>query len=396
MQEMNDANGDPARLKSIRDGINRIHVAQQHSDEARESFARWTSLVSNKKALENRRNTAKQTMKVNSQMVNGTETAKQLAEGDVKYNPYIPVAGSKGNKTGLEIAKEIRNDAYGSGIMKYGRRTALTIGQVSQLISDKLDDSFFTAVLQDAKIITTTRKATEMEHADDIFRMAVINEKRGNGKAEGAKDALIQAYQASIVRDDFSEGGYKAYQAARADAREKALVKAKEIRSEYSEEKSKRQLDVELANLTDKLDQDAAIIANMRSVERAYYRLGNGDVEAALSGERGGQIPVPLMNIFTGMVLDASDGKNGRKAVTREMDSTQRIVDAYAGDYAPFINAVFVKSNCTKENLHLLMVWFLPRKQQKPLKTRHFRVFSGVFMLACHARFERAAFRVGV
>lgn len=342
MQEMNDANGDPARLASIRDGINRIHVAQQHSDEARESFARWTSLVSNKKALENRRNTAKQTMKVNSQMVNGTETAKQLAEGDVKYNPYIPVAGSKGNKTGLEIAKEIRNDAYGSGIMKYGRRTALTIGQVSQLISDKLDDSFFTAVLQDAKIITTTRKATEMEHADDIFRMAVINEKRGNGKAEGAKDALIQAYQASIVRDDFSEGGYEAYQAARADAREKALVKAKEIRSEYSEEKSKRQLDVELANLTDKLDQDAAIIANMRSVERAYYRLGNGDVEAALSGERGGQIPVPLMNIFTGMVLDASDGKKGRKAVTREMDSTQRIVDAYAADYAPFINAVFV------------------------------------------------------
>lgn len=342
MQEMNDANGDPARLASIRDGINRIHVAQQHSDEARESFARWTSLVSNKKALENRRNTAKQTMKVNSQMVNGTETAKQLAEGDVKYNPYIPVAGSKGNKTGLEIAKEIRNDAYGSGMMKYGRRTALTIGQVSQLISDKLDDSFFTAVLQDAKIITTTRKATEMEHADDIFRMAVVNEKRGNGKAEGAKDALIQAYQASIVRDDFSEGGYEAYQAARADAREKALVKAKEIRSEYSEEKSKRQLDVELANLTDKLDQDAAIIANMRSVERAYYRLGNGDVEAALSGERGGQIPVPLMNIFTGMVLDASDGKKGRKAVTREMDSTQRIVDAYAADYAPFINAVFV------------------------------------------------------
>ena len=342
MQELSDANGDPVRLASIRDGINRIHVAQQHSDEARESFARWTALVSNKKALENRRNTAKQTMRINSQMVNGTETAKQLAEGDVKYNPYIPVAGSKGNKTGLEIAKEIRNDAYGSGMMKYGRKTALTIGQVSQLISDKLDDSFFTAVLQDAKIITTTRKATEMEHADDIFRMAVINEKRNGEKADGAKDALIQAYQASIVRDDFSEGGYKAYQAARADAREEALVKAKEIRSEYSEEKSKRELDVELANLTDKLNQDAAIIANMRSVEHAYYRLGNGDVEAALSGERGGQIPVPLMNIFTGMVLDASEGKKGRKAVTREMDSTQRIVDSYAGDYAPFINAVFV------------------------------------------------------
>ena len=95
-----------------------------------------------------------------------------------------------------------------------------------------------------------------MEHADDIFRMAVINEKRGNGKAEGAKDALIQAYQASIVRDDFSEGGYEAYQAARADAREKALVKAKEIRSEYSEEKSKRQLDVELANLTENYPYD--------------------------------------------------------------------------------------------------------------------------------------------
>ncbi|MGN0185400.1 MAG: hypothetical protein ACI4AL_09785 [Aristaeellaceae bacterium] len=342
MQEMNDANGDPARLKSIRDGINRIHVAQQHSDEARESFARWTDLVGKKKALENRRNTAKQTMKVNSQMVNGTETAKQLAEGDVKYNPYIPVAGSKGNKTGLEIAKEILKDAYKSGIMKYKRRTALTVKQVAKLISDKLDDSFFAAVLQDAKIITTTRKATEMEHADDIFRMAVINEKRGNGKAEGAKDALIQAYQASIVRDDFSEGGYKEYQAARAEAREKALVKANEIRSEYSEEKSKRELDVELANLTDKLDQDAAIIANMRSVERAYYRLGNGDVEAALRGEYGGQIPVPLMNIFTGMVLDASEGKKGRKVVTREMDSTQRIVDDYTEDYAPFINAVFV------------------------------------------------------
>ena len=342
MQEMSDANGNPARLASIRDSINRVHVAQQHGDEARESFARWTSLVSNKKALENRRNTAKQTMRINSQMVNGTETAKQLAEGYVKYNPYIPVAGSKGNKTGLEIAKEIRNDAYGSGMMKYGRKTALTISQVSQLISDKLDDSFFAAVLQDAKIITTTRKATEMEHADDIFRMAVINEKRNGEKAEGAKDALIQAYQASIVRDDFSEGGYKAYQAARAEAREKALAKAKEIRSEYSEGKSKRELDVELASLTDKLNQDAAIIANMRSVERAYYRLGNGDVEAALSGERGGQIPVPLMNIFTGMVLDASEGKKGRKAVTREMDSTQRIVDSYAGDYAPFINAVFV------------------------------------------------------
>ena len=140
----------------------------------------------------------------------------------------------------------------------------------------------------------------------------------------------------------------------RVSQRRKALTKAKEIRSEYSDKKIereldakhekrvKRELDVELANLTDKLNQDAAIIANMRSVERAYYRLGNGDVEAALSGEYGGQIPVPLMNIFTGMVLDASEGKKGRKAVTREMDSTQRIVDSYAGDYAPFINAVFV------------------------------------------------------
>lgn len=80
----------------------------------------------------------------------------------------------------------------------------------------------------------------------------------------------------------------------------------------------------------------------MRSTEKAYYRLGDGDVEAALGGSNGGQIPVPLMNIFTGMILNASKGKSGSKAITREFDSTKRIVDSYLGDYAPFINAVFI------------------------------------------------------
>ena len=134
---------------------------------------------------------------------------------------------------------------------------------------------------------------------------------------------------------------------ARVFAAEDALREAKRNQTgftaeEYVSVQSRRSLDVELANLTDKLNRDADIIANMRSVERAYYRLGNGNVEAALSGEYGGQIPVPLMNIFIGMVADASEGKTGRNVLSRNINAPNRIVDDFAGKYAPFINAVFV------------------------------------------------------
>lgn len=146
----------------------------------------------------------------------------------------------------------------------------------------------------------------------------------------------------SIERTDFTKEGFKDYQNARRDAREQALEKAKKIADEYRENKSKRELQEEKVNLSYKIEEDAVTIANMRSTEKAYYRLGDGDVEAALGGEYGGQIPVPLMNIFTGMILNASKDKSGSKFVTREMDNTERIVDSYLGDYAPFINAVFI------------------------------------------------------
>lgn len=342
LQELSEAGGDAAKIAAISDGIHRIHVAQQNSNEARESFARWTALKSKKRALEARRNTGKHNLKINSQMVNGTDTAKQLAEGNVRYDPFAAIPGSKGNKNGSQIAKEVLKEAYSGKMMKYGKITALTRKQVADLLVTKFEPSFFETVKEDAKIISSTRRSTEQEHADDIYRMACIDAALYHGDAEKAKDDLISAYQDSIERTDFTKEGFKDYQNARRDAREQALEKAKKITDEYREGKSKRKLQEERVNLSYKIEEDAAIISNMRSTEKAYYRLGDGDVEAALGGEHGGQIPVPLMNIFTGMILNASENKNGSKFVTREMDSTERIVDSYLGDYAPFINAVFI------------------------------------------------------
>lgn len=342
LQELSEAGNDTAKKAALRDSINRIYVAQQKSDAARESFERWTALKAKKQALEAKRNTGKYNLKVNSQMVNGTEFAKQLAEGNVQYTPHAPIAGSKGNKNGAQIAKEILREAYSGKLMKYGKKTALTVGKVAELLQSKFEPSFYEAVKEDAKIITSTRRSTEQEHAEDIYRMACIDAALHHGDAEKAKDDLIAAYQDSIKRTDFTKEGFKDYQNARRDAREQALEKAKKIADEYREGKSKRELQEEKTNLAYKIEDDAAIIANMRSTEKAYYRLGDGDIEAALGGENGGQIPVPLMNIFTGMILNASEGKSGSKFVTREMDSTERIVDSYLGDYAPFINAVFI------------------------------------------------------
>lgn len=342
LQELSEAGDDAAKKAALRDSINRIYVAQQKSNEARESFERWTILKSKKQALEARRNTGKYNLKINSQMVNGTEVAKQLAENDVQYTPHAPIAGTKGNKNGVQIAKEILKEAYSGKLMKYGKKTALTVKHVADLLKSKFEPSFYETVKEDAKIITSTRKSTEQEHADDIYRMACIDAALQHGDAEKAKDDLIAAYQDSIERTDFTKEGFKDYQNARRDAREQALEKAKKIADEYRENKSKRELQEEKVNLSYKIEEDAVTIANMRSTEKAYYRLGDGDVEAALGGEYGGQIPVPLMNIFTGMILNASEGKSGSKFVTREMDSTERIVDSYLGDYAPFINAVFI------------------------------------------------------
>lgn len=342
LQELSEAGNDVAKKAALRDSINRIYVAQQKSDEARESFERWTILKSKKQALEARRNTGKYNLKINSQMVNGTEVAKQLAENDVQYTPHAPIAGTKGNKNGAQIAKEILKEAYSGKLMKYGKKTALTVKQVAELLQSKFEPSFYETVKEDAKVITSTRRSTEQEHAEDIYRMACIDAALYHGDAEKAKDDLIAAYQESIKRTDFTQEGFKDYQNARRDAREQALEKAKKIADEYKEGKNKRELQEEKTNLTYKIEDDAATIANMRSTEKAYYRLGDGDVEAALGGEHGGQIPAPLMNIFTGMILNASEGKSGDKFVTREMDSTERIVDSYLGDYAPFINAVFI------------------------------------------------------
>ena len=322
--------------------IDQAYREMRADEEGRASYNRWSAAKGKKQALEKRRNTGKHTLKVNSQMVNGTEFAKQLAEGNVQYTPHAPIAGSKGNKNGAQIAKEILKEAYSSGAMKYGKITALTVGQVADMLKSKFEPTFYEAVKEDAKIITSTRRSTEQEHAEDIYRMACIDAALHHGDAEKAKDDLIAAYQDSIHRSDYTSEGYKDYQNAMRDAREQALEKAKEISAEYKENKSERALQKEKADLTYKIEDDAKIIANMRSTERAYYRLGDGDVEAALGGERGGQIPAPLMNIFTGMILNASEGKKGSKVITREMDSTERIVDSYLGDYAPFINAVFI------------------------------------------------------
>ena len=102
-------------------------------------------LVTDKKALEARRNTAKQNMKANAQYTEGTMQAKQLAEGNVQYTPFTPIVGSKGNKNGSEIAKAILKEAYSGNFinMKYGRKTALTVEQVANLISVHLASAFF-------------------------------------------------------------------------------------------------------------------------------------------------------------------------------------------------------------------------------------------------------------
>ena len=57
---------------------------------------------------------------------------------------------------------------------------------------------------------------------------------------------------------------------------------------------------------------------------------------------------------------------------------------------------ISVKNRLNKRKFTLNYTLIPACKTAKPLKTRRFRVFSGAFMVACHARFERAAFRVGV
>lgn len=225
----------------------------------------------------------------------------------MQYTPYAPIAGSRGNRNGSQIASEILKEAYSGDLMKYGRKTALTVDKVAELLKSRLEPGFYETVKEDAKIITSTRRATEREHADDVYRMACIDAALNHGDVEKAKDALISTYQQSIRRTDFTQEGFRDYQNARRDARETALEKARTIENEYRDNSNERELQNERTGLAYKIEDDENILANMRSSEKAYYRLGDGDVEAALRGSNGGQIPVPLMNIFTGMILNAAE-----------------------------------------------------------------------------------------
>lgn len=365
-QKLKDAEGNPAKHMALQQRINKIYDAMEKNRDCEATYKKWSKLKAQRQVLENRRNTAKQNYKRNAKIVYGTEFSKNLARNEVQYDPYARISGSKGNKTGVQIAKELLDEAKkgkilkydnktvvqiakelldetkNGKVLKYGKKTALTIKQVAELLQDKLEPSFYETIKEDLKVITATRRDMEKSQAQYRYRMACIDAALGRGDTEAALDDLIAAYQEGIKRTSFTEGGYMNYKDALKNAKKQALEDAQRISDEYAADKDERSLEREKTELTYRIEDDEKALANIISSERSYYQLGNGDVEAALSGEKGGAIPVPLMNIFTGMIVNAANENKGAGVVTREMDSTQRIVDAYLGDYAPFINAVFI------------------------------------------------------
>lgn len=294
------------------------------------------------------RNDLKQTLIHNRTVHFSREEVANALEGRAEYDPYKPVSTSGGKLTPRNAFKKLGKLL---GNFTFGDRTTFSTKQLADAFSELFDPQY----IQNHKEASThVYEAYARQRSENLryqYELALI-ENALNGDTEASRKILaekeaeyVNAHVNTVKLRGGAPSDYERFRFEKMRVRAEAQETIDTMKAEWNPDASKDDLNARHHTLT---DTTYGLIATtqkkMDALKRSYNALnafGNKDMKSILSGSFGGRLPVPIVNVMLGAVVDATNGsaKNLQKFMADTQES-MRIIGIPENDLAPMMNDV--------------------------------------------------------
>ncbi len=265
-------------------------------------------------ALKEKRDSMKRTLYDNRLNSYGNRVVSDFLKNRSWASAYNSVFAT-GYKTPVEFARAVLNKLKKGG-WNYGSNTYKSTRQIAGAISSVLSEETLQNTRKTAFKVSEALSFFREEYAKKQYEAAVLAKALGKIDVDAmvtAKSSLIDYYKSTVQKATSAEADYERYKSRVANRVKEANDVIKQIEALYKDGGTQKWLQEQYDRLTGMHDGELVRledgIANMEVSAKSFFDSSAKSIEAAIDGTSGGRMPVQLVDLALGALLDVSEGK---------------------------------------------------------------------------------------